>query len=153
MLATTRQCFRCFPSPSCIEKCSWIVTIRMRLIMLIQGRIARIKIVRPHYEIKLGSGNISRADSRCRQAYHLGRNEIALRYPYRHPLETHAHTHERSAPASTQRYGREAHPAFAVVVRETLPKLHRTKNSMTFPLISASCFLKAYNHSASCSPR
>ena len=56
-------------------------------------------------------------------------------------------------PVSSQRYGREAHAASAVVVRETLPKLHRTKNSMTFPLISASCFLKAYNHSASCRPR
>jgi len=45
-------------------------------------------------------------------------------------------------PVSTERYGREAHPHFAVVVRGPLTLLHRTSNFMTFHPIFASSFLE-----------
>ena len=101
--------------------------------------------------IKLGSRDIFRTGSWRGQTYvepkpktRLAVSEakmadcFALTFPS--PLR-HTPTNVR-LPVSTQRYGREAHPAFAVVVRETLPKLHRTKNSMTFHDIFASGFLK-----------
>jgi hypothetical protein len=46
-------------------------------------------------------------------------------------------------PVSTERYGREAHPHFAVVVRGPLTLFHRTLHFMTFHPIFASSFLEA----------
>ena len=110
-------------------------------------------------DLKLGSRDISRTESWCGQTYRRGQNRrlvlagsevqmancFALSFPS--PLR-HTPTNVR-LPVSTQRYGREAHPAFAVVVRETLPKLHRTENSMTFYCIFASGFLEADTWSCS----
>ena len=137
-----------------MQICSRIATVRTRLIMLIPrigGQESNCSDLA--FGIKLGSRDTSRTESRRGRAYTLSQNRrlvsagsavqtancFALSFPS--PLR-HTPTNVR-LPVSTQRYGREAHPAFAVVVRETLPKHHRTKNSMTFHRIFASGFLEA----------
>jgi hypothetical protein len=57
---------------------------------------------------------------------------------------THAHTHKFLAPGehAAAREGKHVPPA-AGVIREPLPELHRTQNSMTFCSTFASSFLNA----------
>jgi hypothetical protein len=79
----------------------------------------------------------------CRSPLLLLQRRIASCSRSVRPFDTRPHSRKVQLPVSMERYGREAHPHFAVVVRGPLTLLHRTSNFMTFHPIFASSFLEA----------